>query len=74
MNIIYKYQHLIDNPNIDWNGLSDNEEAIHILEKNLDKVNWLMLSTNPAAIHIIEANLELDLAGTNPMQPADRSI
>ena len=23
---------------------------------------------------IIEANLELDLAGTNPMQPADRSI
>ena len=24
-----------------------NPNAIHLLEKNLDKVDWLMLSTNP---------------------------
>ena len=28
--------------------LSCNENAIHILEKNLDKVDWRILSENPA--------------------------
>ena len=36
--------------------LSRNRNAIHILEKNLDKVNWSGLSTNPNAIHILEKN------------------
>ena len=43
---------------IDWNGLSKNPNAIHILEKNLDKVNWDRLSCNPNAIHICEKNLD----------------
>jgi hypothetical protein len=38
--------------------LSENPAAIHILEKNLDKVDWMWLSRNPAAIHILEKNLE----------------
>ena len=35
-----------------------NPNAIHILEKNLDKVNWSGLSDNPNAIHILEKNLD----------------
>ena len=49
--------------------LSENPNAIHILEKNLDstylenrkirtKVNWNWLSSNPNAIHILEKNLD----------------
>ena len=36
----------------------DNPKAIHILEKNLDKVSWWELSLNPAAIHLLEQNLD----------------
>ena len=32
---------------VDWNMLSCNPNAIHLLENNLDKVNWLYLSKNP---------------------------
>ena len=38
--------------------LSENPNAIHILEKNIDKVNWTMLSLNPNAIHILEKNID----------------
>ena len=30
-----------------WTALSSNPNAIHLLEKNLDKVNWTWLSQNP---------------------------
>ena len=33
--------------------LSQNPNAIHILENNLDKVKWDWLSQNPNAIHLI---------------------
>ena len=46
----------IDIKNLDWNGLSANTAAIHLLEANLDKINWRWLSQNPAAIHLLEAN------------------
>ena len=39
---------------VDWDALSRNPNAIHILENNLDKVNWQRLSGNPNAIHILE--------------------
>ena len=42
--------------NLDWNGLSANPAAIHLLEKNQDKINWISLSANPAAIHLLEKN------------------
>ena len=43
---------------IDWQLLSENPNAIHILEQNLDKVDWDGLSKNPNAIHILEQNLD----------------
>jgi hypothetical protein len=39
---------------IDWESLSINPNAIHILENNIDKINWNYLSYNPNAIHILE--------------------
>ena len=36
---------------INWQQLSKNPNAIHLLEKNMDKINWWKLSTNPNAIH-----------------------
>ena len=40
--------------------LSSNHNAIHILEKNLDKINWQFLSTNTNIhkIEILNKNLE----------------
>jgi len=32
---------------VDWTTLSENPNAIPILEKNLDKVDWTQLSENP---------------------------
>ncbi|MDB4352918.1 hypothetical protein OAA60_05765 [Porticoccaceae bacterium] len=43
---------------INWDTLSSNPNAIHILEKNLDKIDWSGLSSNPNAIHILEKNLD----------------
>ena len=40
-------------PNINWKGLSSNESAISILEKNLDKVDWYWLSSNESALHLL---------------------
>lgn len=41
---IYKLRDLIDNINIDWDYLCLNSNAIHLLEKNLDKISWYWLS------------------------------
>jgi hypothetical protein len=43
---------------VNWSYLSSNPNAIHLLEKNLDKVDWKELSENPNAIHILEKNLD----------------
>ena len=42
------------NTKVSWYGLSKNEAAIHILEKNLDKVDWNWLSCNKGAIHLLQ--------------------
>ena len=41
---------------VNWENLSQNPNAIHILEQNLDKVDWKGLSQNPNAIHILTNN------------------
>jgi len=41
-----------------WLWLSENPNAIPLLEKNLDKVDWSWLSSNPNAIPILEKNLD----------------
>jgi len=47
-----------NNLNNQYIDVWENPHFIHILEKNLDKVNWSYLSRNPAAIHILENNLD----------------
>ena len=42
--------------NLNWYGLSKNPNAIHLLEKNPDKIRWNWLSQNPNAIHLLEKN------------------
>jgi hypothetical protein len=48
------FEEYIDN--LDFRRLSSVASAIHILEKNMDKVNWYYLCRNPDAIHILEKN------------------
>ena len=43
---------------INWDNLSQNPNAIHIIEQHLDNVNWGCLSQNPNAIHLLEKNLD----------------
>ena len=51
MVLVETYLHLLKES--DWEKLSANPSAIHILEKNLDKLNWNILCSNPAAIHLL---------------------
>ena len=44
--------------NIDWDKLSSNIKAVHILEKNLHKINWNNLSLNSNAINLLGKNLD----------------
>ena len=41
---------------LNWDWLSKNPNAIHLLEQNPDKINWDCLSGNPNAIHLLEQN------------------
>ena len=59
----------IDENKLDIAWLSSNSNAIHILEKNLDKVNYIWLCINPNAIPILEKNLDKviwDMLSSNP--------
>ena len=47
------YRQKQDLNKIDWFWMSNNPNAIHILENNLDKVWWSSLSINPNAIHLL---------------------
>ena len=39
----------------DWSyAISRNPNAIHLIEKNLDKISWTEVSTNPNAISLLE--------------------
>ena len=37
---------------IDWINLAENCNAIHLLERNPDKINWITLSTNPSIFEL----------------------
>jgi hypothetical protein len=43
---------------ISWNALSRNPSAIHILEKNQDKIDWAQLHNNPSGIHLFKENMD----------------
>lgn len=60
----------IDNSKLDFDILSKNPAAIHLLEANPDKIDWDYLSKNPAAIHILMANpnkIDWGLFSENPV-------
>lgn len=60
--ILYIEQHLLNTPEcwqqVDWDALSGNGEAGHILANNLHKVNWFNASSNPGAIDILNENID----------------
>ena len=43
----YKLVDWFDEKQIDWSELSENPNAIHLLEQNIDKIDWDWLSGNP---------------------------
>jgi hypothetical protein len=43
---------------INWEGLSENPNAIELLKKNKRKIDWELLSTNPSAIELLKAEPE----------------
>ena len=50
---------------IDWTCLSENPNAIHLLEQTMEQnpqsvasIDWRWLSSNPNAIHLLEQNLD----------------
>ena len=54
---------------IDWGELSDNQNAIHLLEANLDGTSWYLLSRNPKAINILknhQDNINWEMLLSNP--------
>ena len=53
-----KFKDFVNAKKISWYHLSENPNAIHLLEQNLDKIDWKMLSSNPNAIHLLEQNLD----------------
>ena len=42
---------------LNYEYLSENPNAISLLEENFSKINWYNLSQNKNAIHILEKNL-----------------
>ena len=60
--IYYIEQHLLNTPEcwqqVDWDALSGNSDAGHILANNLHKVNWFKASSNPGAIDILNENID----------------
>ena len=55
---MYKLRDWIDINRLDLFELSLNPNAIHILEKNVDKINWYWLSMNSNAIDLLEKNVD----------------
>ena len=49
---MYKLKDWIDIENIDWRILSQNPNAISLLEKNQHKILWSWLSSNPSIFEI----------------------
>ena len=43
-----KLLHWIPLYKLDWISLSSNPNALHLLEKNLDKIYWTHISRNPS--------------------------
>ena len=49
---MYKLIDFIDINKLNWGRLSKNANAIHLLEKNQDKIYWPDLSKNPSIFEL----------------------
>jgi hypothetical protein len=55
---VYKLRNWIPFEKINWEGMSQNPNAIYLLEQYPNKINWRYISLNTNAIHIIRKNLD----------------
>ncbi len=55
---MYKFRDFIQENNLIWDRLSQNPNAIPLLEKHPDKINWYWLSENPNGISLLEKHLD----------------
>jgi hypothetical protein len=65
----YKLLDWIDIDKLNWEELSENPNAIHLLEQNQDKIDWDNLSRNPNAVFLLEQNqdkIDWDTLSCNP--------
>ena len=46
---------------LDWDNLSENPDAIHLLEQNMNKINFAYLSKNPSIFEIDKKQLKIDI-------------
>jgi len=53
---MYKLHDWVDINKINWDCLSENRNAIKLLEENEDKINWSLLSSNSNAIKLLNNN------------------
>ena len=53
---MYKLRDWVNIYKLNWECLSTNPNAIHLLEENKDKIDWECLSSNPNAIYLLEQN------------------
>ena len=51
-----KLRDWVDIDKLDWDYLSENENAISLLKENQDKINWNSLSSNENAIELLKKN------------------
>lgn len=56
---ILKLRDWIPQEEMDFTHLSQNENAIDLLEANMDKINWFSLALNAGAAHLLEANIQM---------------
>ena len=55
---IFKLLDWIDIDKLNWEYLSANPNAIHLLERNFDKIDWQYLSINSGAIDLLKTNFK----------------
>ena len=53
-----KLKDWVDINKLNWHFLSNNKNAIGLLEQNMDKISWYNLSFNENAIYILEQNID----------------
>ena len=58
--VIFKYILIINKYQVHRIGLSKNPNAIHLLEKNKDKIDWYWLSYNPNVMMLLEKNININ--------------